>query len=856
MEWGSVMLFSIRKKIDSIFKVNKKNRFNYECIKICLIYLIIGFLWIYFSDRIANKIASNSGMLLIISTYKGLLYVIVTSAILYLLISSLLKKVYLTEKKLNENYEELSASNEELQAYVEQLTSSEEEIKAQYDQLIDNEKKLSESEEKNRAIIKAMPDLLFVIDNDGYFIDCVANDESLLLMTKESFMGKTIWEVMPKEISKIAYEKIQSVLKYGVLEIFEYKLQISNKELYFELRMVKNNEKEILAISRNVTAERQKELELKLSEEKYKTLVNEMQQGLALFQGELNENGDITNYRLLDANESYGRLTGLKNKDILGKTIGQIFPSLEKSLIEKIAHVAKVGQSINYEHYLQETGKHYEVTAYRPKELQFAVIVTDITVRKQTEKAIKASEYNFRSIFEGSSDAILLIQHNKVIDCNLATIELLGYDSKASILGKSPVEFSPKKQPDGESYEEKIFQIHKNTVKNGKYKFEWWYKRADGRVLPVEVMMTTVLHNGEEVFHSLCRDISQRKEMEQKLEYLSYHDQLTGLYNRRFFEEELKRLDTERNLPMTIVMGDVNGLKLINDSFGHVMGDELLKKVAEFIRLGCRTDDIIARLGGDEFVILLPKTNAYETEQIIKRIQDLASKEKVGSIDISISFGYETKNNEKEKNHEIFKNAEDHMYKKKLFESPSMRGKTIKTIITTLHEKNKREEQHSLRVSALCQSMGEALKLTEGKIQELKTIGLLHDIGKIAIDENILNKPEKLTENEWEEVKRHPEIGYRILSTVNDMLEMANNVLYHHERWDGKGYPKGLKGSEIPFESRIISIADAYDAMTSERSYRNALSEEVALGELEKNAGIQFDPELVKIFIEKVLCKN
>ena len=269
--------------------------------------------------------------------------------------------------------------------------------------------------------------------------------------------------------------------------------------------------------------------------------------------------------------------------------------------------------------------------------------------------------------------------------------------------------------------------------------------------------------------------------------------------------------------------------------------------------MGAEEDDIIARLGGDEFVILLPKTDAYETQQIIKRISDLALIEKVGAIDISISFGYETKNTEEEIIEEIFKKAEDHMYKKKLFESPSMRGKTISAIIKTLHEKNKREEQHSHRVSELCKSMGESLRLPEDEIQELKTVGLLHDIGKIAIDENILNKPGKLTEEEWEEIKRHPEIGYRILSTVNDMSQMAEYVLAHHERWDGKGYPKGLKGEEIPFVSRIIAIVDTYDAMTSERSYRSALPEEVAVAELQKNAGIQFDPELVGIFIEKVL---
>jgi len=284
------------------------------------------------------------------------------------------------------------------------------------------------------------------------------------------------------------------------------------------------------------------------------------------------------------------------------------------------------------------------------------------------------------------------------------------------------------------------------------------------------------------------------------------------------------------------------------------MGDELLKKVAEVMKKGCRTDDIIARLGGDEFVILLPKTGALETEQIINRIKGLASIDQIGCcIDISITFGYKTKDNEEENIQEIFKNAEDHMYQRKLFESPSIRGKTIKAIINTLHEKNKREEQHSHRVLALCKSTGEALGLLEHEIAVLKTVGLLHDIGKIAIDENVLNKPGKLTDDEWKEIKRHPEIGYRILNTVNDMADMANYVLCHHESWDGKGYPKGLKGEQIPFVSRIITIADTYDAMTSERSYRSALPEEFVIAELQKNAGIQFDPELVRVFIEKVL---
>ena len=723
----------ITKKIYLILRINEKNKLKYECIKICLIYFMIGFVWIYFSDRIANKLASNNNILLIISTYKGWLYVIATSIILYSLIDSLLRKVNLTEKKFIVSNEKLATVNEELEAYVQQLTASEEELRVQYDQIIENENMLIKSEEK------------------------------------------------------------------------------------------------------------------------YKNLVDEMQQGLAIYEAIVNEEEDIIEYRFLEANASHEKISGFRNKDLLGKTLSQIFPSIEKSIIEKLGHVARTGEPIDYENYLQETNKYYGVIAYSPKKLQLAVIINDITARKQAEEAIKISEYNFRNIFESSSDAIYLEQDGKVIDCNQAMIKLLGYDSKECILGKSIGEFSPEKQYDGEYSKEKALEMCKRTTKNGKYKFEWWYKTIDGKLLPVEVVMTTILYNGGKVFHSIWRDISERKQMEHELEYLSYHDQLTGLYNRRFYEEELKRLDVKENLPLTIVLGDVNGLKLINDSFGHAIGDELISKVAEIIKKGCQSEDVVARLGGDEFVILLSKTDADKTEQIIKNINNLAREEKVQNIDISISFGYETKNYEEEDIQEVFKKSEDYMYKKKLFVGPSMRGKTINAILTTLHEKNKREEEHSCRVSKLCENMGIALGLSEYEIKELKNVGLLHDIGKIAIEENILNKPGKLTDEEFEEIKRHPEIGYRILNTVDDMPEMARYVLAHHEKWNGTGYPKGLKGEEIPLQSRIITIADSYDAMISERSYRSALPVEAAIKELNINAGIQFDPKLVSVFIEKVL---
>lgn len=369
-----------------------------------------------------------------------------------------------------------------------------------------------------------------------------------------------------------------------------------------------------------------------------------------------------------------------------------------------------------------------------------------------------------------------------------------------------------------------------------------------------ELAIKNIVQDREIAKRKIAEEIN--KSLEEKILYLTYHDQLTGVYNRRFYEEELKRLDKGRNLPMSIVIGDINGLQLINDTYGYDVGDEVIKKVAEIIKTSCRKNDFVARLGGDKFVILLPKTEAIETEQIIKRIKSVALNKKVQSVDISISFSHETKYNENVEIHEIIKKAEHYMHQKRFFESQNINGNAINTIMDAFNKNNKGEELHAFRVASICEKMGTALSFPENQIMELKTVGFFHDIGKIAIDENILHNTEKLTDYEWKEIRRHSEIGYKILSTSIGMSCIAECVLFHHERWDGKGYPRGLKAEKIPLMARIVSIIDAYDAMTSERSYRRALSQEVALKELRKNAGTQFDSKLVRVFIEKVVEKS
>ena len=376
-----------------------------------------------------------------------------------------------------------------------------------------------------------------------------------------------------------------------------------------------------------------------------------------------------------------------------------------------------------------------------------------------------------------------------------------------------------------------------------------------GFEIPIEYNVSPILHSGDEISGVVIvlRDITEKMLKEKEIEYLSFFDKLTGLYNRRYYEEELSRLDTERNLPIAMIMADVNGLKMINDAFGHIVGDELLQKSAMIIKKECRSDDIIARIGGDEFVILLPKTDESGADVLINRINARLADEQLGALNLSVSFGCGVKRSVEENIKNIFIDAENKMYRHKLSESASMRSKNIDLIINSLYEKSHREMLHSKRVSNLCEKLAVSLCFGKDGVNQMKTAGLMHDIGKIGIEDRILNKEGKLSEDEWSAMLRHPEIGYRILSSVNELSELADYILFHHERWDGKGYPREIKGELIPMQSRIIALADAYDAMTTDRTYRSAMSREEAISEIERCAGTQFDPVIAKIFIETVI---
>lgn len=341
---------------------------------------------------------------------------------------------------------------------------------------------------------------------------------------------------------------------------------------------------------------------------------------------------------------------------------------------------------------------------------------------------------------------------------------------------------------------------------------------------------------------------AQLEEELRTIEYLSFHDQVTGLHNRRFFEEQLKHLDASAELPVALIIGDINGLKLTNDIFGHSEGDKLLIKIAEILRRSCRESDIIARWGGDEFALILLDSDDNLAADICNRVEAACSHASVDSIRPSISLGWAVKKSPYQDMQTVLKEAEDRMYRHKLLESKSVRSSILFSLSKTLFEKSSETEEHAQRISVLSSQIGQEMGLSGNEMDELHVFSILHDIGKIAISDDILAKPDILTPKEREIMQKHSEIGYRIAQSSQELVYISEYILSHHERWDGNGYPLGLKAKEIPKLSRILAVADAYDVMTHERPYRKPVRHQDAMEEIFQCTGTQFDPTVTAAF--------
>ncbi|UMZ73520.1 diguanylate cyclase [Natranaerofaba carboxydovora] len=590
-------------------------------------------------------------------------------------------------------------------------------------------------------------------------------------------------------------------------------------------------------------------------------------------------------------NQAMEDMTGIKAKDILGKgnyeyTIpfyGERRPMLVDMALNYDPEIENYYSNISLqdEHTLVgenfcpnvgESGIYAWAKASRLYDSDGNVIgaiesIRDIMDRVMAEENLRNTLSYLDDVIESLPDATLVIDtKGRVVYWNRAMEEMTGI-KKENILGKGDYEYAlpfyGERRPvladlalipsDSDQYKRlkenyDISYVEEDTLTGEVYCPETY----GGRGAYLFATASKLRDTSGNIVGAIetIRDITERKQVEEKIKYLSFNDNLTGLYNRAYLEEEIKRLDTARQHPLCIIMADLNGLKLVNDTYGHDMGDEMLKCAANILKESCRKEDLIARWGGDEFVILLPKTSMDVAKMICERINKKCENSFVKDVPISIALGVSLKEEENKNFSAFLKEAEDNMYKQKLAESRSARSAVLNTLLKTLESKSFETEEHIKQMQEAALAIGKQLTLSEFDLNRLKLVVTLHDIGKINIPQEVLTKEGPLTKEEWEQMKEHPEIGYRIVRSTDEFSHVAEEILSHHEYWDGNGYPKGLKGDEIPLLARITSIADAYVVMKNGRPHKKPKSTKEIIAEFNRCSGSQFDPHLVDVFLD------
>ncbi len=477
--------------------------------------------------------------------------------------------------------------------------------------------------------------------------------------------------------------------------------------------------------------------------------------------------------------------------------------------------------------------------------------VLDVTKRLEDERNFRDVNLRLEATLQSVTDGVIVTNEVGIIE--IANDVARKYLSESNILAGEKITDVIR------IYEEKQnidFTVIYNFVINNNEPFSSknpyiLLSNDEDTTMYIEFSLSPIVYDERKTFGTILvfRDVTIDYEKTNRIQYISQHDFLTGLYNRYFIEEEMKRLDTHRQLPITLIIGDVNGLKLTNDSFGHIEGDNLLKEIGSILKKSCRSEDIIARWGGDEFLILLPKTSRKDAEKVVRRIHDLSSKSRFEYFTPSISLGVASKNENEINLSSVLLEAEQEMYNNKTQDGKILRKELLKNIENKLLHIHPELGLHSTNVAILCKTFGEYLSLPDEDISVLVNFATYHDIGWIAIDESILLKQDKLTDLELRKVKEHPEAGFRIMKSIPEHSNLAELIISHQEHFDGTGYPMNIKGQDIPFMSRILSICDAYDFMINTSIYKDQKTKVEALQEIKKCSGTQFDPELASKFI-------
>lgn len=713
------------------------------------------------------------------------------------------------------------------------------------------EKELIQSEEKYRSLIDQSLEMLFLHDLEGAIVEVNREAVRSTGYTEEELLTMNVFDL---HTDTSRQEEIKGQWKrWAVGEepviIEDYHVHAGGVITPVEIATGKVSiagEEYILALVRDTTHRQEAEKRLEEWQKLMQYIIRHDPNAIAVHDRDL---------KYIYVSDRYLQDYNVRRKDVIGKHHYEIFPDIPQEWRE-VHQRALAGEVITSEEdcFVRSDGSaEYTRWQCRPwyqgdGSIGGIILYTEvITRRKKTEKALQEAEEKYRALVHHSQALIYTISlQGKMTFASPSLKTLLGYEPEEIM----DVHVSKFIHPqDVQIYQECIEKTVKTKSRQRGVDYRALHK--DGSIRWHRSVLTPVFDSEENLTLLVgnALDFTERKAMEDKLRYMSFHDTLTGLYNRNYLEEEIENVQGKELFPLSIIMVDVNGLKLVNDTYGSVWGDEMLRNTAWILRQSCRKQDIIARWGGDEFIIVLPETTENEGNEMVKAILQNCRGVEVKDIPLSLSLGLSCMETEGKDLTTYVKEAEDIMNQHKLTELRSAKSATLEALLKTLAEKSFETEAHTRRMQELALKVGLKMGLPESELSRLHLLITLHDIGKINISEAILTKTSSLNQKEWEIIKEHPEIGYRIAQATPEFAHVAEEILSHHERYDGTGYPRGLQGKAIPLLARITTVVDAYEVMSNGRPYKTPMSKEEIVSEFRRCAGKQFDPKLVDIFI-------